>query len=263
MFRIMLAAILLVAFTIPVNATTVKAPSAQEGCGSHDCTKCHSLSVKEANEILSFAAVNVKSVKPAPSHGLYEVLFEKDGRPGFVYIDYGKKNLLQGQVINLKTQEMVIAHEKELPRPKELTGIDPKTVPVQHAFVMGNPKGAKKIYVFTDPGCPHCKTMHAQLIKLEKLMPDLSINIMLFSMRQYDNSRVVLASKNRELLDKAFEGKPIPAPKGDEGKADIDAVIKYAQEQGINATPMMFLPDGKLYKGPRDPEAMKKAIDGK
>ncbi len=263
----MLAALLLVSFAFTVNAT-VPAPSAKEGCGSHECTKCHSLSVKEANDILSFGGVAVKSVKPAPSHGLYEVLFEKDGRPGLVYIDYGKKNLIQGQTINLKTKEMVVAHEQEMPKPKQLTEINPKLIPVQHAFVIGNPKGSKKIYVFTDPDCPFCKTFHTELHKLAKIMPDLSINIMLYPIRQlhpqaYDKSRVVLARKKVDLLDKAFEGKELPAPKGDEGKAGIDAIIAFAQEQGINGTPMMFLPNGKLYQSARDPESMKKAIEGK
>ena len=267
MFKLMLAAILLISSVITAYAT-MPASTGKEGCGSHECTKCHSLSVKEAGEILSFGGVAVKSVKPAPSHGLYEVLFEKDGMPGIVYIDYGKKNLMQGQVINLKTKEMVVAHDKEMPKPKQLTQIDPKLIPVKYAFVVGNPKGTKKIYVFTDPDCPFCRTFHTEMNKLSKLMPELSINVMLYPIRQlhpqaYDKARTILSLKNKDILDKAFEGKEIPAPKGDAGREAVEATIKFAQEQGINGTPMMFLQDGKLYQGPRDPESMKKAIEGK
>ncbi|WP_277058109.1 DsbC family protein [Trichlorobacter lovleyi] len=240
-------------------------PIAKDGCGTQECSKCHSLSVKEATDLLSFAGVTVKSVKPAPSHGMHEVLFQKDGGVGIVFIDYGKKHLIQGVVIDLKTKEPVAAHDKELPGAKQFSGLDPKLIPVQYAMVMGNPKSAKKLYVFTDPDCPYCRTLHPELQKLEKMMPDLAIHIMLYPLKQlhphaYDKARVVLATKSRKNLDLAFEGKDLPKPKGDEGKADVDAVIQFAQEQGINGTPMVLLPNGRSYQGPRTAEQLKEAL---
>lgn len=264
MIRITLTAISL----ILLSAFSVFAmPAAKEGCGTQECSTCHSLSVKEATDLLSFAGVTVKSVKPAPSHGMHEVLFQKDGGVGIVFIDYGKKHLIQGTIIDLKSKEPVAAHEKELPRPKQFSGLDPKLIPTQYAMVMGNVKAAKKIYVFTDPDCPYCRTLHPELQKLEKLMPDLAIHIMLYPLKQlhphaYDKARVVLSTKSLKNLDLAFEGKELPKPKGDAGKAGVDAVIQFAQEQGINGTPMVLLPNGKPYQGARDAESMKKAIAG-
>jgi len=241
-------------------------PAAKDGCGTQECSACHSLTVKEAGDLLGFAGVTVKSVKPAPAHGMHEVFFEKNGGVGIVFIDYGKKHLIQGMIIDLKTREPVAAHEKDMPKPKQFTGVDPKLIPVQYAVVMGNPKASKKLYVFTDPDCPYCRTLHPELQKLEKLMPDLSINIMLYPLRQlhpesYDKSRVILAKKKRDLLDKAFEGKELPKPKGDEGKISVDALISFAGEQGINGTPMILLPDGKPYQGTRDAQSIKKVLE--
>ncbi|MCE1226018.1 MAG: DsbC family protein [Geobacteraceae bacterium] len=265
MMRIMLTAISL----ILLSAVSVFAmPAAKDGCGTMECSKCHSLTVKEAAELLSFAGVTVKSVKPAPSHGMHEVLFQKDGGLGIVYIDYGKKHLIQGMIIDLKTKEpAVMAHEKDIPRPKQFTGLDPKLIPAQYAIIMGNPKAAKKLYVFTDPDCPYCRTLHPELQKLEKLMPDLAIHIMLYPLQQlhpqaYDKARVVLSTKSRKNLDLAFEGKELPQPKGDEGKASIDAVIQFAQEQGINGTPMILMTDGTLYQGQRTAEAVMAVLKG-
>lgn len=268
MLRLILAALVSVSFAVTVSAAPAPSAPAKEGCGSHDCTKCHSLTTEEAGKILPFPDAKVKSIKPAPSHGLYEVLLEGDGAAGVVYIDFGKKNMIMGRVIDIKTMKPVMAHsEKDFPKPK-LPELDPKKIPVQHAFVIGNPKGSKNIYIFTDPDCPYCRTFHAELHKLAKIMPDLRINIMLYPIVQlhpkaYDKARVVIASKKVDLLDKAFEGKEIPAPKADEGKAAIDAVVDFAHKNGVNATPMMFLPNGKSYQGNRDPESMKKAIEGK
>jgi len=262
------AILLMVILTCMFAASAFAMPAAKDGCGSQECSKCHSLSVKEASELLSFAGVTVKSVKPAPSHGLHEVFFEKDGGVGIIFIDFGKKHLVQGPIIDLKTKQPLSAHENDMPRPKQFSGVDPKLIPVQHAFVLGNPKAAKKLYVFTDPDCPYCRTLHPELQKLEKLIPDVSINIMLYPLQQlhpqsYDKSRVVLATKKRDLLDKAFSGKELPKPKGDEGKAAVDAIIRFAEEEGINGTPMILLPDGTLYQGPRDAASIKKAVEGK
>jgi len=260
MTRIVVSFLLVLCFS-----ATVFAMPAAEGCGSQECSKCHSLSVDEANKLLGFAGVTVKSVKPAPAHGLHEVLFEKNGGVGIVFIDYGKKHLIQGMIIDLKTKEPVAAHENDIPKPKQFTGVDPKLIPTQHAVVMGNPKAAKKIYVFTDPDCPYCRQLHPVLQQLEKAMPDLAINIMLLPLRQlhpqaYDKARAIIVGKKRDLLDKAFTGKELPAPNGDEGKSEVDAIIKFAVEQGINGTPMILLPDGRPYQGTRDVDAIKKAV---
>jgi len=36
----------------------------------------------------------------------------------------------------------------------------------EHALVMGNPAAAKKAVVFTDPDCPYCLKLHAELKKI-------------------------------------------------------------------------------------------------
>ena len=243
-------------------------PKPAEGCGpAHECIKCHTMTVKEAGELLSFAGVGVKSVKPAPSHALYEILFEQGGKPGIVYIDFGKKHLLQGQVIDLKTKQVAIAHEKEMPVQKEVTQIDPRTVPLQHSFVMGNPKGSKKLIIFDDPDCPYCQKLHIELKKLEKIAPDVAIHIMLMPLpmhpEAFDKSRTILETKSRKHFDSAFEGKAVPKPKKESSKATVQEIIRFANAHGINGTPTLILPDGKVIVGARDAETLKKMIEGK
>jgi len=228
-----------------------------------DCASCHTLSDLEATNLLNKIGGTVKSIKPAPVKGFFELLMEKDGKQGIIYLDYAKKNLMQGMVFNLQTLQPVSAHE--LPKPKQVTTIAPQSIPVDKAFVIGNPKGSKKLYVFTDPDCPYCRTFHGELKKLAKTEPDVAIYIMLMPLpmhpQAYDKSRAVLESKNSDVLDKAFEGKDVPKPTQEGSKKAIDEIIKFANTNGINGTPTMVLSDGRVQVGGRDAEGLKKLLE--
>lgn len=239
---------------------------AKEGCGG-ECTSCHTLTEKDATTLLTKIGVTVKSVKQSPSKGLFEVLAEKDGKQGIVFIDYGKKHLLQGMIVNLETMQPESAHAQNLPQPKQVTSIDVKTIPVDKAVIMGNAKGTKKLYVFTDPECPYCQKGHVELKKLAKIAPDVAIYIMLYPLAMhpaaYDKARTIFETKSLELMDLAFGGKEIPKPTKDGSKKSIDEIIAFANANGISGTPTMVMPDGKIEVGMRDAETLKKMLDGK
>jgi thiol:disulfide interchange protein DsbC len=254
--------------TLAVSAI-IASPSfamAKEGCGG-ECTSCHTLTEKDANELLKKTGINVKSVKQAPSKGLFEVLVEKDNKQGVIFIDYGKKHLIQGLIVDLDTLQTVSAHAQDLPQPKQVTSVDVSKIPVNNAVIMGNPKGSKKLYVFTDPDCPYCKKGHLELKKLATIAPDVAIYVMLFPLPMhpgaYDKSRTVLETKSLELMDKAFDGRDVPKPAKEGSKAAVDEIIKFANANGISGTPTMVMPDGRIEVGMRDAETMKKMLEGK
>lgn len=233
---------------------------------STDCTSCHTLSIKEASELLKATGGTVKSIKYAPVKGLYELLMEKDGRQGLIYIDFAKKHLMQGLTVDLATLQPVATHTpQELPQQKQLTKLDVKTIPLENSVVMGNQKGSKKIFVFTDPDCPYCRKFHAELKQLAKTAPDVAIYIIPFPLPMhpgaYDKARAILESGSPEVLDKAFEGKDVPKPEKDSSKARIDANIKFGNANGITGTPTFVLPDGKIVVGGRDAETLKKMLE--
>jgi thiol:disulfide interchange protein DsbC len=233
---------------------------------SSDCTSCHTLSTKEASELLKATGGTVKSIKYSPIKGMYELLMEKDGRQGLIYIDFAKKHLMQGFMIDLATLQPVAAHsQQELPQQKQPTSLDVKTIPLENSIVMGNPKGTKKLYVFTDPDCPYCRKFHAELQKLAKMAPDVAIYIMPFPLPMhpgaYDKARAILEAKSQEVLDNAFEGKGVPMPTKDESKTRIDANIKFGNAHGISGTPTFVLPDGKIVVGGKDAETLKKMLE--
>ena len=76
-----------------------------------------------------------------------------------------------------------------------------------------------------------------------------------------DKARVVLETMDLSLLDKAFEGKDLPKPTKDSSKAAVDEIIRFASSNGINGTPTIVMPDGRIEVGMRDAETLKKMLE--
>ena len=228
------------------------------GCGG-DCASCHSITLQEANGLLKEIGV-VKAVKPAPVRGLYEVTIEREGRSGLAYMDYGKKHIIAGQVFDIASRQAIGAPEPA----KRAERLDPTTLKTEHSLVMGNPKGKKKLFVFTDPECPFCAKAHAELKKLAALEPDLAIYIKLYPLKMhpkaYDKARVILGAGSLELLEKSFAGQALPAPREKDSKKPVDDTIRFAEAAGINSTPTLVLQDGRVLPGYKDAKAMQELL---
>lgn len=254
-----------VAFSL-ILASPSFAMAKVESCGGV-CVTCHSITEKEATELLKKTGTTVTSVKQSPARGLFELLVERDGQKGLLLLDYGKKHLIQGMVVDLEKLQPVSAHEMNISQPKQPTSLDVATIPAANAVIMGNPKGSKKLYVFTDPDCPYCRKGHVELKKLAAIAPDVAIHIMLFPLPMhpaaYDKSRVLLETRKLDLLDKAFDGKDVPKPTKESSKKAIDENIAFANANGISGTPTMIMPDGKIEVGMRDAATLKQMLEGK
>ena len=232
-----------------------------------ECASCHMLSEKEATELIKKTGLTVASVKQSSAKGFFELLVEKSGQKGVIFMDYAKKHLIQGMVFDLEKLEPTTAHKLDLQQPKQQTSLDVKTIPDGGALIMGNPKGSKKLYVFTDPDCPYCRKGHEELKKLVKIAPDVAVHVVLYPLPMhpgaYDKARAILEAQSQEMLDKAFEGKEVPKPAQESSKKLIDGNIKFASSSGITGTPTMVMPDGKIEIGMRDAETLRKMLGGK
>src|SRR6266567_3413806 len=223
----------------------VSSAFAMDGCGVGPCAKCHSLSLKEANELLREVG-EVKKVEVSPVNGLWLLELERDGRKGVAFLDFGKKNVIAGTIFPL-TPGKTANQATPPPAKKE---IDVAAIPVEHSIVMGNPAGKKRLFVFTDPECPYCATMHGELKKLIAVEPDLAIYVKMFPLRMhpgaFPKARVILGSKSAEMLDNAFSGKPLPPLGEKDARKPVDDSIRLGESLGVNATPTLILPDGNV-----------------
>ncbi len=207
----------------------------------------------------------VRTVKLAPVKGLWELSLEKDGRQGLAYIDFAKKYILAGPVFRIDSLKPESPAPAQGPQ-RKVDKVDITTIPLANSIVMGNPKGKKKLFVFTDPDCPYCAKQHAELKKLVELDKDLLVYVKFFPLvsihpKAYDKSRVILEQNSLEILDKAF-AKTLPEPATKAPSKGVDETMNLAQSIGIDATPTLILPDGRIMPGYRDAETLLKMLTG-
>ncbi len=77
----------------------------------------------------------------------------------------------------------------------------------------------------------------------------------------YGKSKAIICAQSLELLEAAFEKKPLPAPSCE--TTAVDDNIKLAEKLGINGTPAVIFPNGMLMPGAVAAEEIIKQVDKK
>lgn len=256
--------IVIVCFCAAIPLNTMAMDCMNKGT---DCASCHSLSHAEAMGLLKNTGGTIKSIKMAPIKGLFELLVEKDGKQGLVYIDFAKQFLMQGFMLDFKNLKPVSAHADELPQFKGPGRIDIQNLPFMNGILLGKADSSNKLYVFTDPDCPYCRKFHLELKKLLKLLPDLSVYVLPYPLpmhpEAYDKSRAILTFKNASTLDKAFEGASLLAVGTKDGSRELNEIINFARRNGITATPSIVLSNGDVISGFKTAEELKSILSGR
>lgn len=232
---------------------------AEGGCGAGECRDCHSLDIPEATKLLEGGVDRVVKVEFAEMPGVWLVEVEKDGQQFPLYLDFSKKYLVAGNIIRLKDKKNITVAEQQKQRGK----VDVSTIPLDDALLLGDPMAATRVIVFTDPQCPYCKRLHAELKKVVKLDPNIAFEIKLFPLKMhpdaYGLAKTLVCKKDVELLDRIFAGEKPPQEECKEAAA-IDANLELVKKLGIHSTPTMVLPDGTVLPGAKPAEEILKIL---
>jgi len=225
-----------------------------------DCSKCHTLKKEEAAALLKELAPNAKvlDIRTLPLKTMWEVDVDTGGKKGIVYIDFSKKYLISGALIDIKAK-------KNLTRERfvEFNKIDVSKIPLKDALVMGNANAPHKVIVFSDPDCPSCAKLHQEMKKVVAARKDIVFFIKMTPIHKesYDKAKSIVCEKSLILLDNAFEKKQIPKPKCK--TTIIDDNIALGKALGIPGLPAVILSDGRIIPGYQDANALKTLIDKK
>lgn len=211
--------------------------------------------------------INFSDVRPAPIKGLYQV--QVQGGP-MLYVTPEGDKFIAGEIFTVESSgfsryedPFVIEQRKRL-----LASIDPKK------SINFKPKGETKavVYVFTDIDCGYCRLLHRQIHTYKegsKNMPgynDLGIEI-----RYLAYPRAGIPSQSADKLITAWcskdQQKAMTALKHEEQvqpvlceNNPVAADYKLGGDIGVNATPALWLPDGKITLGYLPPAEMARAL---
>jgi thiol:disulfide interchange protein DsbC len=187
-----------------------------------------------------YPATRIERVQTSEIPALYEVTMGKNS----AYTDATGRYFVFGHLYDMKTQRDLTAE-----RMKKLQRIDFSQLPLGDAIKTVRGKGERVLAVFSDPDCPYCKRLEAELDKLD----NVTLYIFPYPLEGLHPEAVDKAvavwcapDRARAWVDLMKTGK-IPARRNCENP--IQRNIQLAQRLGINGTPTMLSADGRMLSG--------------
>jgi thiol:disulfide interchange protein DsbC len=208
--------------------------------------------VKTAVETWLQGRFKVDNVRRSPVTGIWEVQIGTD----LIYVDEkGQHAFVEGQLIELKTGRNITQA-----RIDELTAIPFKDLPLGLALKQVNGKGTRRLAVFEDPNCGHCRTLRRDLLAV----PDVTVYIYtlpILSADSEEKSRQVWCAKDKVKAwnDLMLDGK-VPDNKGTCDNP-VAKVAELGRKLKVNGTPTLFFSNGKRLPGGVPAAQLLKLID--
>lgn len=182
----------------------------------------------------------IDGVTRTPFFGLFEVRVGGE----VVYTDEKVTYIFHGSVLDGKTMDNLTQE-----RIDKLSTIRFDDLPVASSIKMVNGSGKRKIAYFADPNCGYCKKFERESLMQLK---DTTVYIYLYPILSADSvvkSKSIWCSADRFKAwnDWMVKGQPPTAQGSCENP--IDTVSAIGQRMRVNATPTIFLANGKRIPG--------------
>ncbi|CAB1369090.1 DsbC family protein [Denitratisoma oestradiolicum] len=187
-----------------------------------------------------YPATRIERVQASEIPTLFEVTMGKNS----AYTDATGRYFVFGHLYDMKTQRDLTAERME-----KQQRIDFAQLPLPDAIKTVRGKGERVLAVFSDPDCPYCKRLEAELDKLN--------NVTLYTFpypleglhpEAVDKSVAVWCAPDRARAwaDLIRTGKTPAKRKCDN---PIERNIQLAQRLGIQGTPTLLSADGRMLPG--------------
>ena len=140
--------------------------------------------------------------------------------------------------------------------------VDVSKLPVENAITREVGKAENTLFVFTDPRCPFCKKLEAELVKLEnvRIHTFLTPLTSLHPDAKEVSARILCAKdKAKAFEDFMLKGKEISEPA--QCQTTLEANERLMTELGIKGTPTIFFENGERATGALSAEAIQKKFE--
>ena len=134
--------------TVSLALILSAAPALGFSTKGEDCAKCHTLKKEDAAALLKDLIPDVKvlDVRTLPIKALWEVDIEVRGKKFPLYVDFSKRFVLQGTLVDVKARKN-LTRERDV----DLNRVNASKIPLKDALVMGDKNARHRVIVFDDP----------------------------------------------------------------------------------------------------------------
>lgn len=190
----------------------------------------------------AYPATQFTSAQRTAIPGIYEVVMGQN----IAYVDESGRYFLIGRMIDMQEKTDITAATKE----RIAQRIDWSTLPLRDAIRYG--KGEKRLAVFSDPDCPFCRQLEAELEKLE----DVTVYVFPYPIASLHPSAAKISqgiwcapNKAKAWRDYLLRKVAPPAAPAGCDTAAITRNVALAEQLSINATPTLIAGDGRMASG--------------
>jgi len=198
-----------------------------------------------------FPTMSVDSVVKSPLPGLYEAVLEGE----IVYTDDKAAYIFSGSVFDIRTLPPRNVTQERAFQWAAMTFTKARDLAIKR--VRGN--GGRTLFTFEDPNCGYCKALQKELAQLDNVTIYTFLTPLL-SEDSVDKSLAVWCAQDRS---KAWEDWMSRGTLPDGGKAcanPLDQIAAITRRFHIEATPAIFLGDGRHIGGMRSAADIEKAL---
>nr|WP_315278328.1 DsbC family protein [uncultured Acinetobacter sp.] len=177
--------------------------------------------------------LKLDNIQATEMKGIYSA--SMDGQ--VVYLNDDAQHILAGSMIRLKDQ-----HNLTKDLLIQQNSVDWKKLPLQDAIKSVRGTGKRQIAIFSDPNCPYCKQLEAELKKLDNIT--IYTFILPLKAQSVAPSKQVYCEKNPAL---AWENLITKAqlPTSQTSCANpVERNMALAQRLGVNGTPAIIFSNG-------------------
>ena len=205
----------------------------------------------EVNKAFSEVGLNVKAVADSTVPGMLQVQTDK----GLFFMSENKQYLFEGNIYDLKNKKLVNEDILKDIRKAGVKDFDNSVI----EFKADNEKYV--VHVFTDTSCGYCRKLHNEMADLNKA--GITVRYLAFprggvQSATYDELQSIWCAKDsKQALTDAKNGKAVQQASC---QNKVAQQYELGQSFGINGTPALILPDGRLIPGYQPAAALVAAL---
>ena len=183
--------------------------------------------------------VKIDDLKATEMQGLYSGTLDNQ----IVYVNEQAEHIFVGSMIRLKDQRNLTKDLAVQQQPL----IDIQKLPLNDAIKTVKGTGKRQLVVFSDPNCPYCKTLDANLAQLN----DVTIYTFLYPIKTQSiiPSKQVWCPPNKAYAWQSLMAKGVQPTAAATCETPIERNLLLGKQLGLTGTPVIIFSNGQKAMG--------------